>query len=189
MYIYKPNEFAALVGVSVKTLQRWDNGGKLKAYRSPSDRRYYTYKQHMDYLGDGNSKHGKTIIYTRVSTANQKNDLLSQVAFLTIRGFESMVVDEVLEDLGSGLNYKRKKWNILIEECTLGVVKTVLIAHQDRFVRFGYDWFERFLKSNGVEIMIVIHEKLSPPEELVNDLLSKETGVIVEKYSGAIKNK
>ena len=81
MDINKPNEFAALVGVSVKTLQRWE----LKAYRSPSDRRYYTHKH---YMGDGNSKHGKTIIYTRVSTANQKNDLLNQVAFLPIRGFE-----------------------------------------------------------------------------------------------------
>ena len=100
-----------------------------------------------------------------------------------------MVVDEVLEDIGSGLNYNRKKWNKLMEECTLGVVKIVLIAHEDRFVRFGDDWFERFLKSNGVEIMIVNHEKLSPPEELVNDLLSEETVVIVEKYSVAIKNK
>jgi len=51
MDIYKPNEFAELVGVSVKTLQRWDNDGKLKAYRSPSDRRYYTHRQYMDYMG------------------------------------------------------------------------------------------------------------------------------------------
>jgi predicted site-specific integrase-resolvase len=65
------------LGVSVKTLQRWDNDGKLKAYRSPSDRRYSTHKQYRDYMGDGNSKQGKTIIYTRVSTANQKNDLLN----------------------------------------------------------------------------------------------------------------
>ena len=88
MDIYKPNEFAALVGASVKTMLRWDNDGILKAYRSPADRRYYTHKQYMDYMGDGHSKHGKTIIYTRVSTANQKNDLLNQVAFLTIREFE-----------------------------------------------------------------------------------------------------
>ena len=45
------------------------------------------------------------------------------------------------------------------------------------------------MKSNGVEIMIVNHEKLSPQEELVNDLLSKEIGGIVEKYSVAIKKK
>ena len=66
-----------------------------------------------------------------------------------------MVVDEVLKDIGSGLNFNRKKWNKLMEEYTLGVVKTVLIAQEDRFVRFGDDWFERLLKSNGVEIMIV----------------------------------
>ena len=66
MYISKPNEFAALVGGSVKTLQRWE----LEAYRSPSDRRYYTHQQYMDYMEDGNSKHGKIIIYTRVSTTN-----------------------------------------------------------------------------------------------------------------------
>lgn len=42
MSIYKPNEFAKLVGVSVKTLQRWDRDGVLKAHRSPTNRRYYT---------------------------------------------------------------------------------------------------------------------------------------------------
>ena len=55
-----------------------------------------------------------------------------------------MIVDEVLKDIGSGLNFNRKKWNKLMEEYTLGVVKTVLIAHEDRFVRFGDEWFERF---------------------------------------------
>lgn len=54
----------------------------------------------------------------------------------------------------------------------LGLIKTILVAHKDRFIRFGYDWFERFLKSNGVEIIVVNNEKLSPQEELVNDLIS-----------------
>ena len=47
-----------------------------------------------------------------------------------------------------------------------------IIAHKDRFIRFGYDWFERFLKANGVEIIVVNNEKLSPEQELVNDLIS-----------------
>ena len=42
MTVYKPHEFAKLLGVTVKTLQRWDNIGRLKAYRSPSNHRYYT---------------------------------------------------------------------------------------------------------------------------------------------------
>ena len=49
MNTYKPHDFAEMLGVSVKTLQRWDNDGKLKAYRSPTDRRYYTHKQLLDF--------------------------------------------------------------------------------------------------------------------------------------------
>jgi putative resolvase len=170
---YKPQEFAEMIGVSVKTLQRWDKDGKLKAYRTPTDRRYYTHKQYVDYMGDGNSWQGKTVIYTRVSTASQKDDMANQVAYLKqFANARGIVVDEVFEDIGSGLNYSRKKWNKLIEDCMLGTVKTIIIAHKDRFIRFGYEWFEQFLKTNGVEIIVVNDVKASPEQELVNDLIS-----------------
>ena len=170
---YKPQEFAEMIGVSVKTLQRWDKEGKLKAYRTPTDRRYYTHKQYVDYMGDSNSKNGKTVIYTRVSTSNQKDDLNNQVEFLKqFANARGIIVDEIFEDIGSGLDYNRKKWNKLIEDCMLGLIKTIIVAHKDRFIRFGYDWFERFLKSNGVEIIMVNNEKASPEQELVNDLIS-----------------
>lgn len=173
MNIYKPQEFAEMIGVSVKTLQRWDNEGKLKANRSPTDRRYYTHKQYVEYMGESENKTGKTIIYTRVSTQNQKDDLNNQVEFLKqYANAKGMIVDEIFEDVGSGLNYNRKKWNKLLEDCMLGSVKTILVAHRDRFIRFGYEWFEKFLKSNGVDIIVVNNEKLSPEEELVNDLIS-----------------
>lgn len=169
---YKPQEFAEMIGVSVKTLQRWDKEGKLKAYRTPTDRRYYTYKQYVDYMGDSNSKNGKTVIYTRVSTSSQKDDLNNQVEFLKqFANARGIIVDEIFEDIGSGLNYNRKKWNKLIEDCMLGLVKTIIVAHKDRFIRFGYDWFERFLKFNGVEIIVVNNEKASSEQELVNDLI------------------
>ena len=170
---YKPQEFAEMIGVSVKTLQRWDKEGKLKAYRTPTNRRYYTHKQYVDYMGDGSSKHGKTVIYARVSTSNQKDDLRNQIEFLKqYANAKGIIVDEVFEDIGSGLNYNRKKWNKLIEDCMLGLIKTVIIAHKDRFIRFGYEWFERFLKSNGVEVIVVNNETTSPEQELVNDLIS-----------------
>jgi len=173
MNIYKPQEFAEMIGVSIKTLQRWDNNGKLKANRSPTDRRYYTHKQYVEYMGENQTKNGKTIIYTRVSTTNQKDDLKNQIEFLKqYANAKGMIVDEIFEDIGSGLNYNRKKWNKLLEDCMLGLVKTILVAHKDRFIRSGYEWFERFLKSNGVDIIVVNNEKLSPQEELVNDLIS-----------------
>ena len=48
---YKPKDFAELIGVSVKTLQRWDREGTLKANRTPTDRRYYTYDQYLQFKG------------------------------------------------------------------------------------------------------------------------------------------
>lgn len=53
-----------------------------------------------------------------------------------------------------------------------GEITSIVIAHKDRFVRFGYEWFERFLQSNGAEIVIVNNEKMSPEQELINDLIS-----------------
>lgn len=145
MNTYKPNEFAEMIGVSVKTLQRWDNDNKLKAFRTPSDRRYYTHHQYVEYIGkivsDKDSR--KTIIYTRVSSSGQKDDLINQVEFLKqYANAKGIIVDEIFEDIGSGLNYNRKKWNKLLEDCMLGLIKTIIVAHRDRFIRFGYEWFE-----------------------------------------------
>ena len=73
---------------------------------------------------------------------------------------------------GRMYTYNRKKWNKLLEDCMLGIIKTIIVAHKDRFIRFGYDWFERFLKANGVEIIVVNNEVLSPQEEMVQDLIN-----------------
>lgn len=170
---YKPKEFAELLNVSVITLQRWDNNGKLKAFRTPTNRRYYTYEQYLEYKGIHKKNNDrKTIIYTRVSTANQKDDLKNQVDFLRqYANAKGMIIDEVIEDYGSGLNYNRKKWNKLIDECMTNEIDTIIITHKDRFIRFGYDWFERFLAKFNVDIIVVNNESLSPQEELVQDII------------------
>lgn len=171
--IYKPQEFASMLGVAVVTLQRWDREGKLIAYRNPKGRRYYTHTQYEEYMGISENKVGKTIIYARVSNRGQKDDLENQIDFLkTFANARGMIVDEVMTDIGSGLNYNRKKWNELIELAQKKEVHQLIISHKDRFVRFGYEWFEQFLKKHGVEVIVVNNEKLSPQEELVQDLIS-----------------
>lgn len=120
---YKPKDFAELLGVSVKTLQRWDREGTLKANRTPTDRRYYTY-------------------------------------------------DQYIEDYGSGLNYNHKKWNKLLDEVMEQKIKTIIVTHKDRFIRFGYDWFAKFCIKFNTTIVIVNNEELSPQEELVQDIVS-----------------
>ena len=171
---YKPKDFAELLGVSVKTLQRWDREGILKANRTPTDRRYYTYDQYLQFKGiNTENDNRKTVIYARVSTRNQKDDLQNQVSFL--RQFcnaKGIIVDECIEDYGSGLNYNRKDWNKLLDEVMEQKVKTIIVTHKDRFIRFGYDWFEKFCMKFNTTIVVVNNEELSPQEELVQDIVS-----------------
>ena len=171
---YKPKYFAELLGVSVKTLQRWDRNGILKANRTPTDRRYYTYEQYLQFKGiQTNNDIRDIVIYARVSTRNQKDDLHNQVEFLKqFCNAKGIIVNQCIEDFGSGLNYNRKKWNKLLEEVMENKIKTIIISSEDRFIRFGYDWFKRFCKKFNTEIIIVNNESLSPNEELVQDVIS-----------------
>ena len=159
---YKPKDFAELLGVSVKTLQRWDREGTLKANRTPTDRRYYTYDQYLQFKGINieNDKR-QVVIYARVSTRNQKDDLQNQVAFL--RQFcnaKGIIIDQCIEDYGSGLNYNRKKWNELLNEVMEQKIKTIIVTHKDRFMKFN------------TSIVVVNNEELSPQKELVQDIVS-----------------
>ena len=171
---YKPKDFAEFLGVSVKTLQRQDREGTLKANRTPTNRRYYTYDQYLQCKGintENDKRH--VVIYARVSTRNQKDDLLNQVAFL--RQFcnaKGIIVDQCIEDYGSGLNYNRKKWNKLLDEVMEQKIKTIIVTHKDRFIRFSYDWFEKFCMKFNTTIVVVNNEELSPQEELVQDIVS-----------------
>ena len=171
---YKPKDFAELLGVSVKTLQRWDREGILKANRTPTDRRYYTYDQYLQFKGIQTENDRRDIvIYARVSTKNQKEDLQNQVEFLKqFCNAKGIIVNQCIEDFGSGLNYNRKKWNKLLEEVMENKIKIIVISSKDRFIRFGYDWFEKFCEKFHTKIMIVNNEALSPNEELVQDIIS-----------------
>ena len=111
--------------------------------------------------------------YTRVSTNGQKDDLKNQIEFLlNFTSSKGIIVDEIIEDIGSGLNYNRRKWNKLIEECMGNKVDSIIVTHKDRFIRFGYDWFERFCAKFNTTIVVVNNESLSPQEELVQDIVS-----------------
>ncbi|GAA0125522.1 hypothetical protein UT300019_14240 [Clostridium sp. CTA-19] len=145
----------------------------LKAKRTPTNRRYYTYDQYLEFKGFKKEMERKVIIYTRVSTNNQKDDLKNQIEFLkNFANAKGIIVDDVISDIGSGLNYNRKKWNKLLDECMENKIDSILITHKDRFIRFGYNWFERFLAKFDVKIIVVNNESLSPQEELVQDIIS-----------------
>jgi putative resolvase len=170
--IYTPKNFGQLIGKATKTLQKWDREGRLKAHRSPqSNRRFYTHDQYLEYMGLKAREAGKTIVYARVSTAAQKPDLANQMAALTAYCESRQIkVDAWMQDIGSGLNYQRKQFGRLMEQVELGQVRRIIIAHRDRLVRFGYDYFEAVCQRHNTELIVVNGDTMSPEQELVQDL-------------------
>lgn len=169
---YSPKQFGSLISRTTKTLQKWDRDGILKAHRSITNRRYYTHDQYLEMIGQ-KAAVKKVVTYCRVSSAGQKNDLISQrkavEAFCLAAGKE---VHEKFEDIGSGLNYKRKSFVKIMEMVEQGAVSEIVVAHKDRLVRFGFEWFDKFCKDHGVNILVMNADSLSPEEEMTKDLLS-----------------
>jgi len=172
---YTITDVARLLGVKVKTVQRWDREGRLKAAgRTVTDRRYYTEEQIRTFRQEmAHHEPRQTVVYCRVSSQSQRPDLKNQrrvlEEFCLARG---LAPAEYVEEIGGGMNFHRKKFLALMDAIEAGSVGTVIIAHKDRLTRFGYEWFERFCQRHACDIVVLNQEHLSPEEELVQDLLT-----------------
>lgn len=185
---YKVGEFAKLLNVTVKTLQNWDKQGTLKAYRTPSNQRFYTEEQLNQVLGLSNEKQeekpGLKIGYCRVSTHNQKNSLQNQEEFLrNYTNAKCVILDDVLTDIGSGINYNRKNFNRILELVEAKEISEIYVTYKDRFVRFGFDWFNTFCEKHGAKIIILNQPSTSPEQELAEDLLNIVTVFSARSHS------
>ena len=173
---YKLGEAAKYIRRHPKTLERYDNEGVLKAHRTKTNRRYYTQSQLDDFLnrdGREDETNKKIVAYARVSSNHQKNDLKNQLSFIrNYTNAKGLILDEELSDIGSGLNYKRYNWNKLLDQVDQNQVKQIYITYKDRFVRFGFDWFDSFCKKHGCEIIVLNNVDTSPEQEVANDLIS-----------------
>ena len=173
MTMLKPKDMAERLGVTVRTLQRWDNEGILKAHRTPTNRRYYTEEQYLNYIGQHKENECKHVAYARVSTHGQKDDLKNQIAFIQqYVNAKGIILDESITDIGSGLNYNRKKWNQLLTEVMQDKIDTIYVTYKDRFIRFGFEWFERLCNMHDTKIVVLNNKATSPDQELVDDLIS-----------------
>ena len=175
MSIYKVGEFAEKVGVSISTLQRWDRTNVLKSRRTPTNQRYYTdedLNKVLNLEAETKSKR-KNVGYCRVSTQGQKQNLEKQKELVSVYSLShGVILDEIYTDIGSGLNYQRKNWSILLKQVEANEIDKIYITYKDRLVRFGYEWFEEFCASHGTEIIVLNQKQTSPEEELTEDLLS-----------------
>jgi excisionase family DNA binding protein len=185
---------AALLGVSTKTLRRWADSGKIKSERSPTGQRRFFLAdikritpRELDRLDDR-----ITINYARVSSHEQKQDLVRQAqvleAFSSVNGWQY----ETIQDLGSGLNYQKKGLQKLLKRIMQGDVARLVITHKDRLLRFGAELVFAVCEEFETEVVIInkTSEEVTFEQELVQDMIELITVFSARLYgSRSKKNK
>jgi len=150
MKTYKVGEFAELLGVHVKTLQAWDKDGVLKAFRTPTGRRYYTEEQYKRYMLESN---GKVVAYCRINFREQKELLEAQKEALK-KYFEGRgeVEFQVVCEVGDGMDFEREEFRRVLMGALSGDIKEIVVVHSDRFVLAAFELIKDILGTRGVKL-------------------------------------
>ena len=137
--------------VSASTLRRWGDEGKIKTIRTIGGVRLYKLSDVKNAFGAKEIIVEKTkVCYARVSSANQKEDLQRQIKDLQTEypGYE------IISDIGSGVNFKRKGLQNLLEQVYSGTIEEIAILHKDRLCRYEYELIEFICKKAGTRIVV-----------------------------------
>ncbi len=168
-------EWARRNGVHPQTAYRWFREGTMPvpARRLPSGTIM------VDVVSDDTQ--GQVVVYARVSSADQRADLDRQVARVTawVTG-QNMVVSDVVTEVGSALNGRRKKFLGLLRDPS---VTTIVVEHRDRFARFGAEYVEAALAAQGRRLLVV--DPAGPAgvdDDLVRDVTEILTGLCARLY-------
>jgi len=183
--LLSPKEAGKLLGVSTRTIQRWDKEGLIKVIRTPKGRRRIPKSEVLRLLREKFNDR-RAVIYARVSFRKQDNDgnLKRQkerlIRFAEENNYE---VVKVFQDVASGINDKRKNFWKMLNYVKENGIPYVIVEFPDRLTRFGLKFVEKLLEEYGARVVIV-EEKMSKDkmEELVEDLITIITSFTARIY-------
>ena len=185
---YSIHEFSKILGVSSQTLRNWDANGKLHPHHTTlSGYRYYSEEQLNQVMGI-KVPNRITIGYCRVSSTKQKDDLQRQIENVTTYLMAQGRPFEIISDIGSGINYKKKGLQDLLQRIVNNKVDKVVILYKDRLLRFGFELIEYIASLYHCDIEIIDNTEKSEQQELVEDLVQIIT-VFSCKLQGKRANK
>lgn len=173
--MYAIGEVIAKTGISRTTLARWHNSGKFVAqYVSDGGKKYYSAEQLASLSGHVmlDKPARKVIGYARVSSHDQKADLVRQqdllMSYLTAQGQPF----EIISDLGSGMNFKKKGFLKLLQMIENDEISKIVVTYKDRLLRFGFELIEMIAKQHNTTIEIINQtDNVSDEAELTQDLI------------------
>ncbi|QKR00872.1 IS607 family transposase [Metallosphaera tengchongensis] len=172
----RPKEVCERLGISYATLWNYVKQGKIKPIILESGKWRFREEDVERLMGVVKKK--KVVLYARVSSDTQKDDLAKQVAYLQGRVEE---YDLTITDIGSGLNMKRKGFKRLLKMILNNEVSKVVVAYKDRLVRFGFEILEEVCRTHNCEIEVLEEEDKAPEQELVEDLIT-----VLVSFSGKL---
>jgi hypothetical protein len=168
------------LGVNIVTLRDWEKKGKIEAIRTAGGHRLYNVEKYLkeqkkekikdESEFEEDDEERKKICYIRVSTNGQKDDLERQRKYMKKKYPEY----EIIEDIGSGINFNRRGLRKIIKMAISGKIKKIVVAHKDRLTRFGYELIEDIIKEYSDGEIILDDKKnkeKDPQEEIVEDVL------------------
>jgi predicted site-specific integrase-resolvase len=162
-----PREVQEKFGYHPKTLSRWADEGLIQYTKSPGGHRRYLLSS-LEKVAEKPFYTREVILYVRVSTHSQKEDMKSQREYVISYYPQCKCVS----DIGSGLNFKRKRFIELMERVAAHEVKKIVVAHKDRLCRFGFDFVEWFCNLNECQIEVLNNSYKSPHQELMDDFMA-----------------
>jgi predicted site-specific integrase-resolvase len=162
-------EAARLLGTHPDTLRKWERTGELLPSRKTRGGTRYYDRAELLGLHDASQP---TVGYARVSGHRQKADLDRQIAILETYGAAKGWRMEVLSDLGSGINYRKRGLQDLLERILRRRIRRLVLTHKDRLLRFGSELVFTLCELQGIEVVIIHRgEQPSFEAELAQDVL------------------
>lgn len=191
--LIKISESARILGVSTSTLRRWEREKKLIPERTRGGQRRYRLEKLRPHAvrNAAIGKDKKTLAYARVSSHDQKSDLERQKQMLEMYCASQGWSYEIISDLGSGMNYRKKGLRVLLNALISDQIGRLVITHKDRLLRFGAELVFAICEIKEVEV-VIINQGIEPSfeEELAKDVLEIITVFSARLYgAGSHKNK
>ena len=171
MRYFTINKFSKIVGVTPQTLRNWDKAGKLKPHHTAENGYRYYSEEQLNQVLQIKPKPRIVIGYGRVSSPKQKDDLERQVENVKLYLLAQGKPFEIISDIGSGINYKRKGLLELLDRITKNEVEKVVVLYKDRLSRFGFELIEYVASLYECEIEVIDNTQKTEQEELVEDLV------------------
>ena len=183
-------KFAKKVGLSAQHLRKLHADNVLvPAVITEGGTRYYSDEQLFQYLNKNNESQQELpiILYARVSTKSQKDDLDKQVEYLKEYAIKKGYSFEIITDIGSGINYTKQGLKQLIQKINNKELSKIVILYKDRLIRFGFELIEYLCELNDISIEIIDNTTVSNDNELTNDLIQIITAFAGQLYGARSK--